>query len=297
MRKLAVVIVLLGLFAALIPASHAQETSGALPACSEDELAATIEGLTAYDEGLATLSADYDLSVDPTDAAYGATLVALDAISYEYWNTFYPVLPQCAEAQAVAFVVGSIYDEYLTIGLLNNIAGWTDAAGAGEDAQAFADQSAARVESLNFGLEAISDMSVSDLVSALSGETLESCTEEQVTALADVMSSVFGEMSDQLDTLGDDPVVSFAFTEGVAWGFEDEVYSEVSTCAENAYLADLFRLTLNETNIVAGLYANAAEEAAAGNTDVADELSASADQRAADLQAAWEMFGTTVAAG
>ncbi len=298
MRKLAVVIVLVGLFAALIPASHAQEgDSSVLAACSEDELAVTTEALSTYDEGLATLTTDYDLSVDPTDAAYGMTLVALDAASYEYWNTVYPALPQCAEAQAVAFVVGSIYDEYLTIGLLSNVAAWSDAADAGEDAQAFADQAAARLDSLNSGLEALSGMSVDDLITALSGSALESCSEEQVTALADMMGSAFEEMSGQLDTLGDEPVMSFAFTEGVAWGFEDEVYSEVSTCLENQYLANLFQLTLNETNIVAGLYANAAEEAAAGNTDVADQLSASADQRAADLQAAWEAFGTDEAAG
>ncbi|MBI5961776.1 MAG: hypothetical protein HY866_23770, partial [Chloroflexi bacterium] len=244
-----------------------------------------------YNDGLAALGEEYDLSADPTDAAYGLTLVALDAFSYEYWETVYPALPECAEAQALAFVIGSMYDEYLTIGLLVNVSAWADAAESPEDAQAFADQAASRMEIMDSTMEVIADMSMTDLAAALVGDATESCTEEQITGLADSMSGAFDELGAGLDELGDDPLLTFALTEGAAFAFENEAYAEVAVCAENLWLAEIFRVTLNQTNIVAGLYANAAAEEAAGNTDVAEALVTSADQRAADLETAWEEIG------
>ncbi|MBI5960437.1 MAG: hypothetical protein HY866_16975, partial [Chloroflexi bacterium] len=93
MRKFGIAVLLLSLLVMLIPVSYAQD-DGSLLACTEEELTITDAALTAYNDGLAALGEEYDLSADPTDAAYGLTLVALDAFSYEYWETVYPALPE-----------------------------------------------------------------------------------------------------------------------------------------------------------------------------------------------------------
>lgn len=287
MRNLIIIATLFSLLVApLATVSFAQDDI--VPTCSADELTLTIDTLSALDEGFATVIAKYDLSADATDAAYGETLVALDTMAYEYWNTAYPELPECAESQALAFIYGAIYDEYLTIALLNNIAAWTDAADMVDDATVFATQAAARLDDMNADLEELSTVSLTDLAAALAGSELASCTEDEVVALADAMSVAFDEIGEAVNELEDEPVWVFALTEGAAYTFDAEVFAEVSTCAENQSLAWLFSLSLNEINIIAGLYANAAAEDAAGNTDVAEVLATSAEQRYEDFMATWD---------
>jgi hypothetical protein len=294
MSRLLFVLALLSLLVASVSTVSAQDEES-VP-CTEEELALTSEALTLYGDGLSTLQEDYDLSVDASDAAYGETLLALDAISYEFWNTVYPELPTCAEAQVLAYSVGSIYDEYLTIGLLDNMAAWLEASGDSEGAAAFSEQSAARSEDLAAAMEEMSGMTMDDLAASMSGEELEACTEEEVTALGDGVNAGMTEISTAIADMESDPTLTFGITEGASYAFDSEVFDEVATCQENFVIAWLVSASLHEINIIAGLSANATMEAGGGNTDVGQSMADSAVQRLTDFQEEWaDMMGEETA--
>jgi hypothetical protein len=126
-------VILLICLIGVVPAFAQDDESAPYPACTEEELTATVEGISAYNDLLAELG---DIGAGPTDNAYGAILAAYDTFSYEFWYTIHPEVPACAEAQAFALNIGMIYDEYLTIGLLVNVAAWAAAGGDSDSADA-----------------------------------------------------------------------------------------------------------------------------------------------------------------
>jgi hypothetical protein len=282
-RKFLIIALLLSLFIATFATVSAQDEEGSV-ACTEEELTLTTEALGIYNDGLATLQEDYDLSGDPTDNAYGETIIALDAISYEFWNTVYPELPACNEAQSLAFVLGFVYDEYLTIGLLSNASAWVDANGDAEGATVFADQATMRWENLTATMEGLSEVTLTDLTATIYGDSLEYCTEEQITALNEGLSTTMTNLGGVLTEMSEQPTLAFAVTEGASYAFDTEIYAEAANCYENQGMAWYVSDSLHELNIIMGLSANAVAEAEGGNTDVAQAMVDSAGLRLENFQ-------------
>jgi len=287
-RKLLIIVMLFGLLAVSFSAVYAQDEADSSTPCTEEEMTVTTEALSIYNDGLATLQEDYDLSGDPTDNAYGETIVALDAISYEFWNTVYPELPACAEAQTLAFVLGAVYDEYLTIGLLQNSSAWLDAGGDADGAATFANQASMRQANLATTMEGLSGITLTDLAAAMNGDLLDACTEEQVTALSDGLTNSMSGLGDVITQASEQPAVAFAVTEGASYAFDTDVFAQVANCQENSAMAWYVSDSLRELNIIMGLSANAAAEAEAGNADVAQTMIDSASQRLEDFQSTIE---------
>jgi hypothetical protein len=281
------IMIVLVVFALLpMPAVQAQADQGGTMPCTEDELAAASEALQTYDEAFGALMDEYDLSTDPTETGYGATIVALDAFDTDYWNTVYPALPACYEAQALGFLFGTMYDEYLTIALLQNMAAWSEAAEI-EGATIFSENVAARLEKMDAAMQAIVDVPLADVAAALTGENLQTCTEEEQTTAYNYLVAVMTDLNTLLAAVSENPVSTFALTETESYTFDNEIFPQMTTCIENQGLAWILSMLLSDFNITTGLMANAAVEAAVGNTQVAEAMSASAEVRITDLQAAF----------
>lgn len=119
--------------------------------CTEEELAATYEGLDAiyvvYEEfgGLVEEAEGTDLS---------ALIVGYTELSTGYWEEFFPVVPECAEAQDEAFSAGLILDESLIIVASYRLAELEGEMGDAEIAEALLASAEARLEDLTAFLEA-----------------------------------------------------------------------------------------------------------------------------------------------
>jgi len=194
------------------------------------------------------------------------------------------------EAQTLMYVMGGNYDLYLTVGLLNNLAGWADAPIDPEAMAVFSEHGAAQRDILDQSMASMQDASLTDIAGALSGAGLESCTEEQHTGLTDALGTLMDDIDTAKEQLEGDPVGAFALSEGVSFTFSNGVFGQFAfSCAENYEMAWFAGAILSEMNIVAGLYANAAVEQAAGDADVAAFLTESADTR---MEALNEMLET-----
>jgi hypothetical protein len=292
MKKLFLLIVIVGLLAVPMGGALAQEDEAiALPACSEEELAGTLEAITEMNAGFEEIATTFDLSSDPNDNAYGETLVVLDAFTQGYWSDFFVQVPPCAEATGVAYVVGSFYEEYLITGLLLNIAAWADASGDTETATMVAEQANLHLEDINATMEALSTMTFEELAAELFANELPACTPEQLTEAEAAFGEVYEGLSSIEEEFADDTLALFAASEAAAYTFDTEVYAEASTCAELASTSDMVSLALNIANSAAGLYANAEVEEAAGNTEVASAMQEAAQAREEAFAALLEMSG------
>jgi len=123
------------------------EMPEALPACTEEELTATLEGIGILVETFQGLTET--LEEDMLSAAAG-----LEALSTGYWETFYTVLPACAEAHDLGYNVGLIFDETLTIVLLDRVAEIATTNGDTETAEVLAESITTRGETLTAASEA-----------------------------------------------------------------------------------------------------------------------------------------------
>lgn len=260
-----------------------EESSVAYPPCSDEELTATVDALSTYNEALASLG---DLGAGPTDNAYGAILSAYDSFSYEFWYTLFPEIPACAEAQAYALNVGMVYDEYLTIGLLQNIAAWADASGNSDAASAFASSVEARSTVMDSIASLMEGITAEDLANWINSAGLESCDEETFMASMDGVAQYFNALGDiqaQAAESVDEDVAALITSDQAAQAYWSEVYPAVSGCYEADYYAWEAGRILDETTIITALKVNAALESEAGNTDVADAMNASVEARAQGL--------------
>jgi hypothetical protein len=279
MKKYIAVIVLFTLFfSTSIPVFAQDEAEGAIPACTEEELTATLEGLQAIDDGFKELVAEFDLTSDPANAEYGTTLVALEAIAGGFWGEFYPAVPACAEAQVISFTVGTTYDQYLTIGLLANVGAKIAAAGDEETATLIGEQVTARVEGLQEDMAEVADLTFEEYAAAVLEETAPACTEEQLAAAQEGLGTALEEIGAMVEGM-ENPLEVFAVTEATAFTFWDEAYEALAVCAESELIAFQVGFLLNDVNIIAGLHANAAAESEAGNAEVAEAMTQAASAR------------------
>lgn len=287
MRKMIVLLILCSVVLGGVVPVFAQDETASFPACTEEELTATLEGLQAIDEGFQGLMAEFDLTSDPNSADYGASLVALDAIATGFWGEFYPEVPECAEAQGLVYAIGAIYDETLTIGLLANLAAWAEAGGDAETAGLIAEQVTARMEVMDEMMAEVDGMTFEELAAYILESELAACTEEELAAGAEAMGGAMEELGGMAEMM-ESPLELFALTEGAAYTYWNEAYDELATCFENEYIAFEIGTFLNDANIIAGLYANAMVEAEAGNAEVAEAMTAGAQAREAMMA---EMMG------
>jgi len=294
-RKVFALILVIVLLMGVVPAfAQDEESEAAYPACTEEELAATVEGLSSYNEALAELG---DIGAGPQDNAYGAVLAAYDSFSYEFWYTVHPEVPGCAEAQAFALNIGMIYDEYLTIGLLQNIAAWASANGDTESADLFTASAEARTATMSESMDLMQGITADDLAAWVNSEGLDWCDEETfntaLTGIGDYFTSL-GEIQSQAAETVDENMAALLVSDAAAQTYWSEVYPAVSGCYEADYYAWEAGRILDETTIITALAINAVLESDAGNTDVAEAMAASIEARAEGLAAYTQsVFGTT----
>jgi hypothetical protein len=278
----------------VLPALAQDQESAAYAPCTEEELTATVEGISAYNEALAELG---DIGAGPQDAAYGTILAAYDSFSYEYWYTLFPEIPACAEAQAFALNIGMIYDEYLTIGLLQNIAAWADASGDADTASLFTASVEARAAMMSETTNLMEGVTAEDMADWINSAGMESCDEETFTASLTGIGEYFtslGEIQSQAAETIDENVAALIVSDSAAQAYWSDVYPAVSGCYEADYYAWEAGRILDETTIITALAVNAELENEAGNTDVAEVMAASIEARAEGLAAYTEaVFGTT----
>lgn len=276
----------------VIPAFAQGEDSAAYVPCTAEELTATVEGISAYNELLTELG---DIGAGPVDNAYGAILAAYDTFSYEFWYTIFPELPACAEAQAFALHVGMIYDEYLTIGLLQNIAAWADAAGDSDSAAAFTASVEARAATMSESLDLMQGITADDLSEWINSASLESCDQETFAAALTGIGEYFsglGELQSQLSADVDANLATLIVSDVAAQTYWSDIYPAVSGCYEADYYGWEAGRILDEATIIAALAVNTTLEADAENTDVAEAMTASVEARSAGLaEYAQSVFG------
>lgn len=284
-RKMFALMLVMVLLMGVAPAFAQDEESDAYPPCSEEELTATVDGLSSYNEALADLG---DIGAGPEDAAFGATLAAYDSFSYEFWYTIFPELPACAEAQAFALNVGMIYDEYLTIGLLQNIAAWADASGSSDAAASFTASADARSAAMDTNMSLMEGITAEDMANWINSEGLESCDEEtfttSMTGVGEYFSSI-GDLQTQVAETVDANVAALLVSDAAAQSYWSDVYPAVSGCYEADYYAWEAGRILDESTIITALAVNADLENQAGNTDVAEAMATSVQNRSEGLVA------------
>ncbi len=279
----------------VIPAfAQDEESDAAYAPCTEEELTATLEAISTYNEALAELG---DIGAGPQDAAYGAILAAYDSFSYEFWYTLHPELPGCAEAQAVALNVGMIYDEYLTIGLLHNIAAWATASGDTDSADVFTASAEARSAVMAESVDLMEGITAEDMSAWINSDGMEYCDEEtfnaSLTGIGEYFSSL-GELQSQISEDVGENLAALIVSDTAAQTYWSDVYPAVSGCYEADYYGWEAGRILDETTIITALAINATLESEAGNTDVAEMMAASIEARSEGLAAYTEaVFGTT----
>jgi len=291
MRKVLPFITVCAVLLTLVtPVAFAQDET--LPACSEEEITATAEGIDLYSQAIAELG---DITSDPNDAAYGAVLAGYDAFSYEFWNSVYPEVPYCMEAQALAFAFGTFYDELALAASFANIAGWAESAGESEAAEYFVASAEYRIEGITEAMAEMEDMSAADFL----GETLPACSTEEYEASSTAIETYFTALGDaqaELESAASssdlESLVALVVTVDLfAQGYWDEVYPILPACAEVDQDSWLAGRVLDESLLITTLYLNAALESEGGNADAAEVLAASADARGEDLTVFLEMIG------
>jgi len=129
------------------------ELDVAYPACTEEELTATSEGLTTINETYAEFGAALGEGLTGTDLTDLVTGFA--ALSQGYWDEFFTVLPACFEAQSLGYEYGLLLDESLITVSLLRLAELEAEAGNAELAQVLADSALAHVETLTEMSEAL----------------------------------------------------------------------------------------------------------------------------------------------
>lgn len=274
--------------------AFAQDEEVAYEACSEEDLALTIEGLAAYNEALVELG---DIGAGPADNDYGAILAAYDSFSYEFWYTLFPEVPACAEAQAYALNVGMIYDEYLTIGLLLNLSAWSDAAGDADSAAAFAASAEARSTAMAESTSLMEGITAEDLATWVNSDGLAACDEESYTFALTTIGEYFtglGELQTEIAEDADANLAALVVSDVAAQNYWAEIYPAISGCYEADYYGWEAGRILDESTIVTALALNAMVENEAGNTEVAETLVASAQARSEGLaEYSAAVFGAT----
>lgn len=291
MRKLLLVFTTCALLLVLVmPTALTFAQEDEMPVCTEAEITQVAEGIDLYSQAIAELG---DISTDPTEGAYGLVLIGYDAFSYEFWNTVYPEVPMCTEAQALAFAFGTFYDELALAASFANIAGWAESLGEAEAAEYFAQSATYRTDGINAMLEEMQGMSAADLV----GETSPACTEEEYEANSTAIEGYFSAIDEaqvELESLSSSDLETLVATvvtyDLFAQAYWDEVYPILPACAEAEYDAYIAGSVIDQILMVTTLYLNAALETEGGNAEIAEVLAASADARSEDLYTFLEMM-------
>ena len=113
---------------------------GEWPACSE------VEGDTAYEALKALYDAGDEVAAMGEEAeSLLPVIVGYEALTTSYWNDVFPLLPQCAEVQAVGYVFGFAGEDILISLSIAEIAQYEANNGNAEVAQIFADSATQRI--------------------------------------------------------------------------------------------------------------------------------------------------------
>ena len=122
------------------------DTGADLDECSEDDLNATGEGILEINEAYIELG-------EATEGASGSDLsevvLGFATLSSEYWTTFLPEVPECAEAQEISTAYGLLLDESLIMVGLIRLAELEAEAGNDELATSLAESAEVRAEALS----------------------------------------------------------------------------------------------------------------------------------------------------
>lgn len=121
-------------------------------ACSEEDMEALAEGVGTINEAYMELGAALD---GASGADLTAIVVGFATLSSEYWDTFMPEVPECAEAQTLASHYGHVLDDSLIMVTLLRLAELEAEAGNDDVAETLADSASARAEALSAAAEEI----------------------------------------------------------------------------------------------------------------------------------------------
>jgi hypothetical protein len=121
------------------------DTGGDLEACSEEDLTATGEGILEINEAYIELGESIE-GASGTDLS--EVVLGFATLSSEYWATFVPEVPECAEAQEFSSFYGLLLDESLIMVGLIRLAELEAEAGNDELAETLAASAEARAEQL-----------------------------------------------------------------------------------------------------------------------------------------------------
>lgn len=294
MQKIALVVVLLMCFAAVLPAA-AQESAAELPACSAVEmtmLTGTLEGIqSAYEQISEVVS-------DGAPENLTTAIITYDQLSSVFWEQVIPALPECMESRELSYTVGLILDESLIASALARLAIYEQEYGDEEIAVALAEHGIARAETLQSSVD--SYFTAIEEVGVQPREPLPACTEadwnlDSVAAFQESALSFqdLGQRSQEATGIeGFAPLtVEYAAISSTFW---NEIYATLPACAEIEELAFKTGLVLDNSLILILLTQMAQYEAEYGTAAIAQIYSDSATARAEDLIASGTEFLETL---
>jgi hypothetical protein len=121
------------------------EMGSDLEACSEEDLAAVADGISTISETYTELG---ESMVEASGEDLTAVVAGFSTLSSEYWTTFAPELPECAEAQSLGTSYGLLLDESLILVALLKLTELETEAGNDELAETLAASVEVRSEDL-----------------------------------------------------------------------------------------------------------------------------------------------------
>lgn len=275
------------LVAAVLPMPHqtgvAFAQDGGFPPCTEEELTATLEGMSVLGDVFTSLS---QLEDDPADEQYVELLGGMNAAQYEYWNTFYAEVPECLEAQQLSFFIGQIVDESFAVVLLYRLGAMQTDEGL---AETFNDAADARVESLLETVDVLNNAEGPEDV--LSGEWA-ACSDEEAQTAYDTLKVLY-DAGDEISGIAEEvgsllPVI--AGYEALTASYWSDVFPQLPNCYEVQIIGHYFGFTGANIMFAAGIAEVAQYEANNGNTDGAELFAESATERFEALEEDGEFF-------
>jgi len=278
MRKqilLSLTVLLVGILPSL-----AQDKEAAVVSCTPEENAVLNETLpllfTAYQEIAKGMDAN-----DPMP-----TVIALDSLATNYWNTIYPALPNCLEAGALGYNFGIVLDESLINTGLAQLSQYEAQYGDATLAQSLSDLVITRTDWYKIILANTFGQITKDgkLPDSMFSYELEACTAEDgeseaVTAYTDSVTA-YNELAQSVGEATDEnaTAVLFGFAE-LGTNYWIKIYPELPACAEISQDGYNIGLLYNERVIVMMLSRLAAYEVQYGTTESAQTLTDGAAAR------------------
>ena len=281
---------ILGLILVVLAALSVSVVSaqGGLPSCSVDEFEAAGE---AFSSAFATYEELVALPDSPTIEDLSSLVMVMDAFSVGYWEGFSEIAEEglCAEVFSMGYTSGLVFDETLIVAALTSLAVRESQAGNADLANSLLEFATARQATLETDLEDYRELmaAVEEGTYDLSAE-LPSCDEADTAEVIEGLGIIFGvyqELGTATATAtGTDVSALITGYATLSADYWTTFFPVVPACYEANELAYNSGLILDESLTIVVLSRLAQLEAEAGNTELAEVLAASAEQRVTTLQ-------------